>query len=155
MLAFAKAFLMYLTKIKLDTRYHAFEVSLERSKSPKARKNVASRILIKDDIENILTYIKNSECNGCISRDRTIHYIAFVVFGAYTGRHSLATMSKLTVGQFKAVLQLAICTNLLSSMVISSTGISRIEHISLRTAHQALNGHTIDIRCVSMCLIST
>jgi len=32
MLAFSKAFFTYLTKIKLDTRYHAFEVFLEQSK---------------------------------------------------------------------------------------------------------------------------
>jgi hypothetical protein len=106
MLAFAKAFLTYLTKIKLDTRFHAFEVFLERSKTLKERKNVTSRIVMKKDIENILTYIKKSECNGHISRDRALHYIAFVVFGAYTGQRSLATMSKLTVGQFRAALQL-------------------------------------------------
>ncbi len=106
MLAFAKAFLTYLTKIKLDTRYHAFEVFLERSKTLKERKNVTSRIVTKEDIENILTYIKKSECDGYISLDRALQYVAFVVFGAYTGQRSLATMSKLTVGQFRAALQL-------------------------------------------------
>jgi hypothetical protein len=34
-----------------------------------------------------------------------MQYTAFVIFGAFTGQQSLATMSKLTVGQFREALQ--------------------------------------------------
>jgi hypothetical protein len=34
-----------------------------------------------------------------------MQYTAFVIFGAFTGQRSLATMSKLTVGQFREALQ--------------------------------------------------
>ena len=46
-LAFAKAFLKYLTKIKLDNRYYAFEIFLERPKTLRDRKNVTNRIITK------------------------------------------------------------------------------------------------------------
>jgi integrase len=105
MLAFAKAFLKYLAKIKLDTRYHAFEIFLDKPKSLKKRKNVTSRIITKDDIENILAYIKKSQRDGYISRDRALKNVAFVLFGAYTGQRSLATISRLTVEQFRDALR--------------------------------------------------
>jgi len=105
MLAFAKTFLKYLTKIKLDTRYHAFDVFLEMPKVLKNQKRVTSRIMTKEDIENVLTYIKNSKSKGCISHVRALQYVAFVVFGAYTGQRSLATVSRLTIGQFRAALK--------------------------------------------------
>ena len=104
-LAFAKAFLKYLTKLKLDNRYYAFEIFLDRPKTPKERKSVTSRIIIKDDIENILSHIRKSEQDGYISHERALTYAAFVVFGAYTGQRSLATVSKLTVRQFKDTLK--------------------------------------------------
>ena len=31
-----------------------------------------------------------------------LQYTAFIVFGAYTGQRTMATMSRLTVGQFRA-----------------------------------------------------
>jgi hypothetical protein len=54
-LTFAKGFLKYLTKTRLDSRYYAFEIFLDRPKHLKVRKNVTSRIITKEDIENILT----------------------------------------------------------------------------------------------------
>jgi len=67
---------------------------------------VTSRIIKKDDIENILSHIRKSEQDGSISHDRALRYAAFVVFRAYTGQRSLATISKLAVGQFKDALKL-------------------------------------------------
>jgi integrase len=104
-LAFAKAFLKYLTKIKLDSRYYAFEVFLDRPKTLKERKRVTSRIITKDDIQNILSYIAKSKHEGYISHQRALQYTAFTLFGAYTGQRSLATISKLTVGQFRDALK--------------------------------------------------
>lgn len=57
-LAFAKAFLKYLTKTRLDNRYRAFKVFLEMPKTLKKRKNITSRIITKNDIQNILTFVK-------------------------------------------------------------------------------------------------
>jgi hypothetical protein len=51
-LAFAKAFLKYLTRVPLDTRYQTFELFLEMPKVVRARKRVTNRIVTKKDIEN-------------------------------------------------------------------------------------------------------
>jgi hypothetical protein len=53
-LSFAKAFLKFLNKARLDTRYYAFEVFLERPRAVKARNNVTNRLITKTDIENVL-----------------------------------------------------------------------------------------------------
>jgi hypothetical protein len=106
MLSFAVAFLKYLTKTRLDNRYHAFSIFLEKPKTLRHRKRVTSRIITKKDIENILTYIKTAESEGRLNTYRAQQYIAFTLFGAYTGQRSNATISKLTVGQFREALQL-------------------------------------------------
>ncbi|MGZ4944282.1 MAG: hypothetical protein ACXV6K_08400, partial [Halobacteriota archaeon] len=85
-LSFAKAFLKFLTKTRLDTRYYAFEVFLERPRTVKTRNNVTSRIVTNQDIQNVLAYIQDAERNGSISSYRAQHYSAFVLFGAYTGQ---------------------------------------------------------------------
>ncbi|MGZ4934619.1 MAG: hypothetical protein ACXV49_09015 [Halobacteriota archaeon] len=99
--AFAKAFLVYLTKTRFDTRYHAFDVFLERPKTVKVRKAATSRIVTHADIENVLAYIKNAGQTGTISTQRALEYAAFVIFGAYPGQRSMSTISRLTVGQFR------------------------------------------------------
>ncbi len=104
-LSFAKAFLQYLTKIRLDTRYYAFEVFLDRPKVIKARNNVTSRIVMQEDIQNVLSHITNAGNDGSISSYRAKHYTAFILFGAFTGQRSLSTISKLTVGQFREAIQ--------------------------------------------------
>ncbi len=101
MLTFAKGFLKYLTKTKLDSRYYAFEMFLDRPKALKERKNVTTHIVTKEHIEIILAYIQKAHHEGRISHYRAQQYTAFVLFGAYTGQRSMATMKKLTVGQFK------------------------------------------------------
>jgi integrase len=106
MLSFAVAFLKYLTKTRLDNRYHAFSIFLEKPKTLKHRKRVTSRIITKQDIENILAHIKTAESEGRLNTYRAQQYIAFTLFGAYTGQRSNATMSKLTVEQLREALQL-------------------------------------------------
>jgi hypothetical protein len=63
-LSFAIAFLKYLSKIRLDTRYGMYELFLERPKVLKERKHVTNRIVTKEDIENVLSYIAKAECEG-------------------------------------------------------------------------------------------
>ncbi len=104
-LNFAKAFLKYLTKIHLDTRYQAFEIFLQKPKALKERKNVTARIVTKEDVANIIVHISKAEQEGFISHRKAQQFTAFVLFGAYTGQRTLATMMKLTVGQFRDALQ--------------------------------------------------
>jgi hypothetical protein len=103
-LAFAKAFLKYLTKTRLDTRYQAFSIFLELPRTLKTQKSVTDRIVTKEDIENVLKHIKEAQKRGDISPERSAQYVAFVIFGAFTGQRTMATMKKLTVGQFREAL---------------------------------------------------
>jgi integrase len=72
----------------------------------KQRKRVTSRIITKQDIENMLAYIKTAESEGRLNVYRAQQYAAFVLFGAFTGQRSNATISKLTIKQFREALQL-------------------------------------------------
>ena len=104
-LSFAKSFLSYLTKIRLDTRYLAFGIFLEMPKAVKVRKATTSRIITQADIKNVLRYIKRAEQEGTISQRRSLQYAAFILFGAYTGQRAMATISHLKVGEFRAALK--------------------------------------------------
>ena len=105
-LSFSSAFLKYLTKTRLDNRYDAFSVFLERPKTLKQRKRVTNRIITKQDIENILSRIETAASGERLSAYRARQYAALVLFGAYTGQRSNATISKLTAEQFKEAVQL-------------------------------------------------
>ena len=105
-LSFACAFLKYLSKSRLDTRYGTYELFLERPKTLKERKRVTNRIVTKEDIEKVLSYITKAEREGRISPYKARQFTGFVIFGAYTGQRSMATMSKLTVGQFREALKM-------------------------------------------------
>lgn len=106
MLSFAVAFLKYLTKTRFDNRFLAFSIFLERPKKLKQRKRVTNRIVTKQDIENILAHIKTAEKEGRLNAYRARQYAAFILFAAYTGQRSNATISKLTIEQFQEALQL-------------------------------------------------
>jgi len=67
---------------------------------------VTNRIITKQDIENILAYIQTTRNQSRISQVRAQHYVAFILFGAYTGQRSMATMMKLTVGQVRQALRM-------------------------------------------------
>jgi hypothetical protein len=99
-LSFAKAFLKFLATTKAEPNYLTFAPYLELPKTVKERKSVTARIVTKQDIRNVLEYIKRAERERQISPERSAQYSAFVLFGAYTGQRSEATIAKLTVGQF-------------------------------------------------------
>ena len=105
-LGFARAFLRYLSKSKFDERYAAFDLFLELPRAVKERKHVTSRIVTKEDVENILSAIKQAYCIGDIDSNHYLNYTALVLFGAFTGQRPLATIARLTVGQFKEALQM-------------------------------------------------
>jgi integrase len=100
-LTFAVAFLKYLAKTRLDPRYRVFDLFLDRPRNLKARKSVTSRIVTKEDIEGVIAYIWNAHNNGELDRARAKQYTAFTIFGAFTGQRCMATMMKLTAGQFR------------------------------------------------------
>ncbi len=104
-LSFAQSFLSYLTKVRLDTLYLAFGIFLQMSKAVKVRKAITSRIITQVDIKNVLRYIKRAEQEGKISQGRSLQYVAFILFGAYTGQRAMSTISHLKVGQFRAALK--------------------------------------------------
>jgi hypothetical protein len=104
-LNFAVSFLKFLAKTKMEPRYASFEAYLEMPKAVKERKSITSRIVTKNDIENVLRHIKQAEKNGTLNAHRSAQYSAFVIFGAFTGQRSMATMANLTVGQFREALR--------------------------------------------------
>jgi integrase len=100
-LSFAKSFLKFLATTRAEPRYQTFAPYLELPKTVKERKSVTSRIVTKEDINNVLQHISKAERGGKISPERSAQYSALVLFGAYTGQRSEATTAKLTVGQFR------------------------------------------------------
>jgi len=82
-LNFAKAFLKYLTKTHLDTRYQAFEIFLQKPKALKERKNLTARIVTKEDIANIIVLISKAEQEGLIRHCKAQQFTAFVLFGTH------------------------------------------------------------------------
>ncbi|MGA2885220.1 MAG: hypothetical protein ABSE80_08715 [Halobacteriota archaeon] len=105
-LNFATAFLKYLAKTHFDTRCQAFGLFLEMPKGLKARKHVTSRIVTKEDVENLLYALKRAFENGEIDKEHYLNYRAIVLFGAFTGQRPQATIARLLGGQFrKAVSQ--------------------------------------------------
>jgi len=105
-LYFAKGLLKYLTKTTFDTRFQAFELFLEMPKVLKTRKHVTSRIVTKEDIENLLKAIEKAFSIGRIDNTHYLNYKAIVLFGAFTGQRPLATIARLTVGQFEEAVKM-------------------------------------------------
>lgn len=104
-LSFATSFLKFLATTRSEPQYRAFAPYLELPKALKKRKNVTARIVTKEDIENVLRYIKQAEKGGTLDSRRSALYSAFVIFGAFTGQRSMSTIANLTVGQFREALQ--------------------------------------------------
>ncbi|MFZ0925414.1 MAG: hypothetical protein WCE82_10580 [Halobacteriota archaeon] len=105
MLNFAKAFLRYLTKTRFDTRYKEFDLFLEMPKTVKESKRITQRIATIQDIKNLLSAIEEGGQNHEFTARQRQNYTALVLFSAYTGQRPLATIRKLTVGQFQAALR--------------------------------------------------
>jgi integrase len=105
-LQFARAFLRYMSKISFDQRYAAFDLFLQLPRSVKEQKCVTDRIVIKEDVENVLTAIGNAYSSGGIDVYHCINYKAIVLFGAFTGQRPLATIARLKVGQLKEAVKM-------------------------------------------------
>jgi hypothetical protein len=101
-----KGLLKYLTKTTFDTRFQAFELFLEMPKVLKTRKHVTNRIVITEDVQNVLKAIERSHSVGRIDTYHYLNYKAIVLFGAFTGQSPLATIARLTVGQFRSAVKM-------------------------------------------------
>ena len=97
-LYFAKGLLKYLSR---TTRIQAFELFLNMPKVLKTRKHVTDRIVTKEDVENVLKAIEEAFSIGRIDNEHYLNYKAIVLFGAFTAQRPLATIARLTMGQFK------------------------------------------------------
>ena len=105
-LSFTKSFLSFLARTKADQQYLSFGIWLDMPKAVKEKKSVTSRIVVREDVRNVLRHIRDAEEAGRISSERAHNYAAFVLFSSYTGQRSMATSAKLTVGQFRKALKL-------------------------------------------------
>ncbi|MGZ7112149.1 MAG: hypothetical protein ACXVIU_12700 [Halobacteriota archaeon] len=104
-LGFVRAFLRYLTRVRLDSRYSIFEIFLEKPKRVKERMAITPRIVTAEDIQGVLAHIKRAEQSGELSEARAREFEAFTLFGAYTGQRPMSTTDRLTVGQFREALE--------------------------------------------------
>lgn len=95
-----------MTKTTFDTRCLAFELFLEMPKIVKTRKHVTSRIVTKEDVENVLKAIEQAHNTGRVDDYHYLNYKALMLFGAFTGQRPLATIARLTVEQFRKALKL-------------------------------------------------
>jgi integrase len=100
-LQFSRAFLGYMSKISFDQRYAAFDLFLQLPRSVKEQKRVTERIVTKKDVENLLTAIECAHRSGNIDVYHYLNFKAMVLFGAFTGQRPLATIARLTAGQFR------------------------------------------------------
>ena len=74
---------------------------LEMPKGLKARKHVTSRIVTKEDVENVLLAIRQTYEEEEIDHHHYLSYRAIVLLGAFTGQRPQATIARLLVGQFR------------------------------------------------------
>ena len=73
---------------------------LEMPKGLKARKHVTSRIVTKEDVENVLLAIRQTYEEEEIHH-HYLSYRAIVLLGPFTGQRPQATIARLLVGQFR------------------------------------------------------
>jgi integrase len=74
-------------------------------KAIKESKRRTQRIVTIEDIKIVLAAINEGLENREFTKRQCQNYKALVLFGAYTGQRPIATIRKLTVGQFRAALR--------------------------------------------------
>jgi hypothetical protein len=104
-LSYARAFLTYLTKTRLDSRYESFRLFLELPKAVKTCKLLTGRIVTIEDVQNVLSVLKSRYMRGELDEQHYVAYNALIVFGAFTGQRPYATIGRITAGQFREALK--------------------------------------------------
>ena len=85
-LNFAKGFLDYLTKIRMDHRYANFKIFLEKPKAIKEKKRTTDRVIVEEDVQKVIRFFVRRWKAGEISREDALTHVVFTIFGAYTGQ---------------------------------------------------------------------
>ena len=104
-LYYARAFLIYLTKTRLDSRYESFRLFLELSKAVKTCKLLTRRIVTIEDVQNVLSALKLRYTRGELDELHYVAYNALILFGAFSGQRPDATIGRITAGQFEEALK--------------------------------------------------
>jgi integrase len=104
-LYYARAFLSYLTKTRLDSRYESFRLFLELPKAVKTCKVLTRRIVTIEDVQNVLSVLKSSYERSELDERHYVAYNALIMFGAFTGQRPEATIGRITAGQFEEALK--------------------------------------------------
>ena len=92
-------------KAHFDSRYKEFELFLEMPKAVKESKRITQRKVTTEDIKTVLSAIEEGRENREFTTRQYQNCKALVLFHAYTGQRPIATIRKLTVGQFRAALR--------------------------------------------------
>jgi len=97
---YAKAFLKYLFKTRMDTNILTLIAIFEKPKYQRERKLLTSRIIVQEDIEKAIAAIDN---DPALPAHLKLRYKTTLAFLAYSGQRP-QTAGKLTVSQFKEAL---------------------------------------------------
>ncbi|AGK61159.1 hypothetical protein Asulf_01160 [Archaeoglobus sulfaticallidus PM70-1] len=122
-LSFAKGFLGYLSKLRMDQRYLNFSIFLEMPKAIKEKKRTTDRVITEKDVERVIKFFIKRWKAGELSRKKTLSHVTQTLFGAYSGQRPY-TIARLRVDQFEEALKLKTPTIL----VEASQDKIRMEH---------------------------
>ena len=62
---------------------------------------MTARIVTKEDVEHVLSVIKEEMLKGLIDEEHAWLFIGIVLFGAFTGQRPYSTIGQLRVEQFR------------------------------------------------------
>jgi hypothetical protein len=97
---YTRAFMKYLYKLTMDQRLLSYLAIFERPKTRRLEKRLTPRIVIQEDVENMLHAVKETA-----PEHRKQEYLVYLLFQAYTGQRP-GTTAQLTVGMIKEALRL-------------------------------------------------
>jgi len=97
---FVKSFLDYMARVRFDFRYKNYTVFLDKPKTLREIKVLTPRLVMVEDIRNVITRIKESPF---LKDSEKQDYITQILFLAYSGQR-VVTESRLRVEQFKLAL---------------------------------------------------
>jgi integrase len=102
----SKAFLVFLSRTKIDQRYQSFSIYLDMPRAVKEQRSLTEKIVTIEDVRNVLAHIKRAEQTCKISKQRAAQYTAYVIFASFSGQRSESTIAKLTCFQFREALKM-------------------------------------------------
>jgi hypothetical protein len=100
---YAKAFLKYLFKIRMENNILTLIAIFEKPNYRKEIKLMTSRIIVTEDIEHAIQTIRDAPVDYSYRPQWKLNFITALRFLAYGGQRPM-TVQKLTVGQFRKAL---------------------------------------------------